>query len=84
MIFKIGDILICKKDCVMTISGNAATQSKKSYKIIDVDEYCLYIIDDLEYLHSFDFAKNSNSYYGIWFYNKTLDRKEKLKQLKLI
>lgn len=82
--FKIGDIIICKKNCVFEQSYGIATVENKSYEIVDIDDSEFYIKNDMGFNHSFDFDKNSESYYGIWFCTKKEYRKLKLKKLNLL
>lgn len=75
----INDILICRKSCIMNFTNKKTTTIGKSYKIIDVNETRLYIIDDENDVHSFLI----DEHYNDWFYPPIkIQRKEKLLRLK--
>jgi peptidyl-tRNA hydrolase len=78
---KVGDIIFCKKSCIMNHNNESVTTLNKSYEIVEIDDGTIFITDDIDYYHGFDLNKNSISYYGIWFCTNKDLRCKKLKKL---
>lgn len=84
MSFKVGDIIICKQNCVMYHNHSIAATKNKSYKITSISDTDFCIVDNSDRQHSFDLDDISESYYGIWFYEQKEYRKLKLEKLNSI
>jgi len=74
---KVGDLVYCKKTCVMDHSGEIATVTGKYYKIIKkYNKHKFTIIDENKEEHLFD---NKNK----WFISLKNARKQKIRKLQI-